>query len=197
MSDKIVLGNIASFQNDSTAITQYNANNAAITAAINNTLSRDGTSPNQMSASLDMNGNAILNTSTISASTLPGILRYTLLGVNLNTTNTDTAFNFVLPAGFTRWAAFRVFVNNASTSLTNSTIGLFTGAGGTGQTIAANQALSAITQTAANVNANILLLTSTNANSEAYSVNSLFLRTGTAQGSPATADIVLLIQPLS
>lgn len=61
MTDKIVLGNIASFQNDATAIAQYNANNALITTAINNTLSRDGTSPNQMGANLDMNSNQILN----------------------------------------------------------------------------------------------------------------------------------------
>lgn len=61
MTDKITLGNIASFQNDATAIAQYNANNALITAAFDNTLSRDGTSPNQMGASLDMNGHTILN----------------------------------------------------------------------------------------------------------------------------------------
>lgn len=61
MTDKIVLGTIASFQNDSTAVAQYNSNNALITTAFNNTLSRDGTLPNQMGASLDMNSNSILN----------------------------------------------------------------------------------------------------------------------------------------
>lgn len=61
MTDKIVLSNIASFQNDSTAAIQYNANNAILVAAINNILSRDGTSPNQMGAALDMNSNPILN----------------------------------------------------------------------------------------------------------------------------------------
>ncbi len=38
-----------------------NANNAAIKAALENTLSRDGTTPNTMSADLDMNGHRILN----------------------------------------------------------------------------------------------------------------------------------------
>lgn len=61
MTDKIVLANIASFQNDSTAAIAYNNNNALITAAINNILSRDGTSPNQMGAALDMNSFEILN----------------------------------------------------------------------------------------------------------------------------------------
>lgn len=38
-----------------------NANNTAIENAIENTLSRDGSTPNQMNAALDMNGNMILN----------------------------------------------------------------------------------------------------------------------------------------
>lgn len=39
----------------------HNADNTAIETAIENTLSRDGTGPNQMEANLDMNGYAILN----------------------------------------------------------------------------------------------------------------------------------------
>jgi hypothetical protein len=41
----------------------YNANNTLIEAAIENTISRDGTSPNTMSAPLDMNSHAINNVS--------------------------------------------------------------------------------------------------------------------------------------
>lgn len=41
--------------------TRYNANNDLIEAALENTLSRDGTSPNTMGASLDMNSNSIIN----------------------------------------------------------------------------------------------------------------------------------------
>ena len=47
------------------ATTAINANSAATEAAMENTLSRDGTSPNTMTADLDMNGNAILNSSNI------------------------------------------------------------------------------------------------------------------------------------
>ena len=42
-------------------ITTYNNNNALIEAALENTLSRDGTSPNTMSVNLDMNSNRIVN----------------------------------------------------------------------------------------------------------------------------------------
>lgn len=71
MTDKIVLSNIASFQNDSSAVAGYTANNTALTTALDNTLSRDGTSPNQMSASLDMNSNRILNLPTPASTTEP------------------------------------------------------------------------------------------------------------------------------
>lgn len=46
----------------------YNANNDAIAAAIENTLSRDGTTPNQMEAELDMNSNKITNVANGTAS---------------------------------------------------------------------------------------------------------------------------------
>jgi len=47
-----------------------NNNNAEIETAFDNTLSRDGSSPNQMEADLDMNSNDILNVSSINTSSL-------------------------------------------------------------------------------------------------------------------------------
>lgn len=44
----------------------HNANNDRLTAAIENTLSRDGSSPNTMNANLDMNGYALVNVGSIS-----------------------------------------------------------------------------------------------------------------------------------
>lgn len=64
MADKITLTTFGSLQNDTSATTDLNTNSAAITTAMNNTLSRDGTSPNQMNANLDMNANHILNLPT-------------------------------------------------------------------------------------------------------------------------------------
>lgn len=58
---KITLTNLVNLQNETTAVTAINANSAALTTAFDNTVSRDGTSPNTMSASLDMNGQRILN----------------------------------------------------------------------------------------------------------------------------------------
>ena len=49
-------------------VATYNANNALIEAALENTLSRDGTTPNTMSAALDMNSQFITNLPTPTAS---------------------------------------------------------------------------------------------------------------------------------
>ena len=58
---KLTLENLASLSNQTSAITTINANSDAIETALENTLSRDGTSPNTMSATLDMNSNRIMN----------------------------------------------------------------------------------------------------------------------------------------
>lgn len=65
---KVILNDIATL---SSAITNINANSAAIETAIENTLSRDGTSPNQMGADLDMNSNRIVNLLAPASATEP------------------------------------------------------------------------------------------------------------------------------
>ena len=65
---KITLTDIASGYN---SYSTYNANNTLIEDAIENTLSRDGTSPNQMGADLDMNSNRIVNLPNASNNTEP------------------------------------------------------------------------------------------------------------------------------
>ena len=58
---KITLNDVTTFANDASAVTAINDNNSTLETAFDNTLSRDGTTPNQMAASLDMNSNRILN----------------------------------------------------------------------------------------------------------------------------------------
>lgn len=58
---KITLADLGNLQNETTVVSTLNNNNALIEAAIENTVSRDGTSPNVMNASFDMNSNRILN----------------------------------------------------------------------------------------------------------------------------------------
>lgn len=58
---KVTLSNLTNLNNAQTAVAAINANSAAITTAMEKTLSRDGTIPNQMMASIDMNSSPILN----------------------------------------------------------------------------------------------------------------------------------------
>lgn len=68
---KISLTDLVNLQNETTAVNAINANNAILETAFDNTLSRDGTSPNTMGASLDMNNNHILNLPAPTAATDP------------------------------------------------------------------------------------------------------------------------------
>lgn len=61
MTDKITLTNLVNLQNETSAVNAINSNNAILTTAFDNTLSRDGTQPNTMGSNLDMNSNQILN----------------------------------------------------------------------------------------------------------------------------------------
>jgi hypothetical protein len=58
---KITLNNVADITQATSAQTTINANSSTVQTAFDNTLSRDGTSPNQMGAPLDMNNNQIVN----------------------------------------------------------------------------------------------------------------------------------------
>jgi hypothetical protein len=84
-------------------ITTINANNTLIEAALENTLSRDGTTPNTMSVAFDMNSQAINNLPDASAQQSPVTLAQLQAYATASLTNvaasvvsiTDTANNFV------------------------------------------------------------------------------------------------------
>lgn len=61
MADKLTLADLASLANETSAMATINANNTLIEDAFDNTLSRDGSTPNAMEASIDMNSNRLLN----------------------------------------------------------------------------------------------------------------------------------------
>jgi hypothetical protein len=126
-----------------------NANLDAIEAALENTLSRDGTSPNQMSAPLDMNSNRITNLAT----PVSGSDAARLTDVLTVAPGTDVAAFLTTPSSANLAAALTdetgtgLAVFNTSPSLTTPTItgGTITGItdiavadGGTGASTAAD-----------------------------------------------------------
>jgi hypothetical protein len=68
---KLTLSDLSSLTNEASAIAVINANNALIEAALENTLSRDGTSPNSMDSNFDMNSYRIQNLPAAVGSTEP------------------------------------------------------------------------------------------------------------------------------
>lgn len=58
---KVNLNDLASLANETSAIATINLNNAAIEEGFNNTISRDGASPNTLETDLDMNSHRIYN----------------------------------------------------------------------------------------------------------------------------------------
>jgi hypothetical protein len=86
---KVTLSNVGSLIDATTAANTINANNATIQTAFDNTLSRNGTIPNTMSAAIDMNGNSILNVAAPTALTSPARLSDVVAaGGTVNITNT-------------------------------------------------------------------------------------------------------------
>jgi hypothetical protein len=58
---KVILDDLSSLQNETTATNLINTNSRRLETAMEKTLSRDGTTPNTMAANIDMNSNRILN----------------------------------------------------------------------------------------------------------------------------------------
>lgn len=84
------------------ATSTLNANFDAIEAAIENTLSRDGTTPNEMGSNLDMNGNDILNVNELDCETL-------YLNGNKVIPNDYTVENIFITNSFTSTSGQTVF----------------------------------------------------------------------------------------
>ena len=58
---KLTLDNLVNLENQTSTVATINNNSASTVTALENTLSRDGTTPNSMGSSLDMNGFRVLN----------------------------------------------------------------------------------------------------------------------------------------
>lgn len=135
---KLTLGNVANLQNESSVVTTLALNNAATVAALENTISRDGTTPNQMNADYDMNSNRILNLPDATDAHEPatfGQLEDRIEAVGngavLSADYITVNPNILLPSA-------RTIASGINTSLTD------TGAGGQMQVNVANTTLNAL-----------------------------------------------------
>lgn len=112
---KITLSTVSSFQNDVSSVAAFNANMATLQAAIDYLLSRDGTSPNQMTADLDMNGKKIINLPTGSTSTEP-VTQDQLSALVISNTSGSITNGSIVEAHFSNGAvSTRAIADNAVT----------------------------------------------------------------------------------
>ncbi len=114
------------------------------------------------------------------------------VSVDFNSANTDHTLTFSLPSGCSRWRVSALVVHSASASISTATVGIFTSTGGGGVTVAANQAITVTTASDA-TNNNAMSLTATNGATTTYTTTTVYVRVGTAQGSPATGKVTLSI----
>ena len=109
----------------------------------------------------------------------------------------DTAIALTLPAGITRYQVMGIQIAHASISLTTAQAGVYTAAAAGGVAVASHQALSTVTASAADTNGNGMALTQTLPAATWFTETVLYFNVGTAQGAPATCDVVIQIASLS
>jgi len=158
-----------------------------------------------MGTPVDLGGDDLYVNAIYTGSTAPGQLnvsggaaykRYIATAVNFNATNTDTSIPITLSTGLKNYLVQSVRIVNANHTLVTATAGVFSAAGGTGTTIAADQAIT-VTSGTANTALNTQGLTLSPASTIAFNFPTLFFRVGTAEGAAATADVVITIQELN
>src|SRR5882672_2864949 len=130
MAENLNLNNVATFQNDTSAVNTVNSNFSAITTAMNDVLSRSGVSPNQMSSTLDMNNNQIINLPFPTTLNSPARLQDVTNAQNISiiTATTGTS-GHVVPFldGTNTWSAPQTFNAFGVGTTTGFTIGVSTG----------------------------------------------------------------------
>jgi hypothetical protein len=132
------------------------------------------------------------------AQTSPGSVAVTpyasAIGVNFNSANTDTPIPIKLPISATNYRIAALVIGDASAAISTATFGLFSAPAGGGTAIIAGGTAITVTASASNTANNMQVVVP--AATESFSFTTLYFRVTGAQGSPATADVILQIVPL-
>lgn len=199
---KLTLSDLVNLNNPASAVSTINNNNSAIETALENTLSRDGTSPNAMGADLDLNGHRILNLPQPATTTEPvRVADLTAMGfgqrfvisvgraVNFNSVG-DTAITIPTIPGFSRYSFQSVIISHSSGTLTNSAFGVYNNAGGTGIAFVSPTSCTIDNGYDNNYN-NIQIVTPVFDKTATFNFTTMYFRVTKPQGVAATADVSL------
>lgn len=107
----------------------------------------------------------------------------------------DTPLVVPLPPGVTRYRFRRVTCLAPSTVLVAAQAALYNASGGGGTAICSPQALSGLTSSSPGVAGNAIDLTLALAQSIFFIAGTIYFRITTAQGSAATLDVAIVIEP--
>jgi len=107
----------------------------------------------------------------------------------------DTPLAIPLPPGMTRYRVTRVSLLAPSIPLTAAQAAVYSAASGGGVAICSPQALSGLTASTPATAGNAIDLTLALAAATFFTATTLFFRITTGQGSAATVDVILHIQP--
>lgn len=141
---KLTLTNVTVGAGESSKVAAINSNSDAIETSIENTLSRNGASPNEMNANLDMNSHRILNLPAAVGNTEPvrkveydadiaSILATAdSLDLALSTIPAFSAFINLFPASLTGQGGKYLIVNGGGTGYTLATLTTMVGDSGAG-----------------------------------------------------------------
>lgn len=159
---------------------------AALVPAPNEMFYLDGISDLAVLFTTAYGRGALADTDAVTARSRLGKLlpRYgclgSLTGVDMNLATNDNPMTIESA----RYRIDKITFENASISLTTATVGVFTAAGGGGTSLAADQALSALTATSKFKD----LTLGGSVATDVVTTGTIQIRTGTAQGAPAIAD---------
>lgn len=110
-------------------------------------------------------------------------------GLDMNVANNDNAITI----SATKYIIRRITLYDASISLTTVTVGVFTAAGGGGTTLVTNAGVAALTAAAKFLELTLTGVVGTDYRTE----GTLYIRTGAAQGAPATVSAIIEGEDLS
>lgn len=131
------------------------------------------------------------------ANTKQGTMTFIVKNVDFNVANSDTAIPIVLPTGFTRYRVLAVRLSGASANISTATCGVFTAAAGGGVAAIVNPTTITVASAAENTNTNAQNINGANQNTMSLNALTLYFRVLTAQGSAGTANVAIVIEPLS
>lgn len=139
----------------------------------------------------------LTSTADAAANSKQGTIASVVKNVDFNAANTDTAIPIVLPTGYIRYRVLAVRLSGASGNISTATCGVFTAPAAGGVAAIVNPTTVTVATNAENTNNNAQNINGASQNTMSLNAPTLYFRVITPQGSAATANVTIVVEPLS